>query len=218
MSDTSDHLFFNEHEWNTIAAASARIIPTDHDPGAREANVVNFIDRYLSGIDYVYSNPWGSGFLRLAGDRAKGWTFRIARLQKRYRDGIKKLDAASKQAFGGTFATLADDQQDQILASLSPSEVVPEPVSLKVTTSKEKRGDAKLVLSMPVTDDALDFFGTLVLHTRMGFYADPVYGGNKDHVGWKVIGFPGPKTMAETTDGRFTTVKYLLPSDHVPVR
>jgi gluconate 2-dehydrogenase gamma chain len=218
MSETIEHLFFDEHEWNTIEAASARIFPTDHDPGASEANVVHFIDRYLSGIDYIYANPWGSGFLRLEGDRANAWTFRIGRLQQRYRDGIRELDAASKKTFGDDFVTLTEDQQDQVLASQSAAGTVPEPVSLKETTGKEKRGDGKLVLSMPVTDDALDFFGSLVLHTRMGFYADPAYGGNKDHVGWQVIGFPGPKSMAETIDGRFSTIKYLVPSDHVPVR
>ena len=24
-----------------------------------------------------------------------------------------------------------------------------------------------------------------------GFFADPMYGGNRDKVGWKMIGFPG---------------------------
>jgi gluconate 2-dehydrogenase gamma chain len=27
--------------------------------------------------------------------------------------------------------------------------------------------------------------------TREGFFSDPVYGGNRDMVGWKMIGFPG---------------------------
>ena len=38
----------------------------------------------------------------------------------------------------------------------------------------------------------LDFVPLLALHTRQGFYADPIYGGNRDRVGWQVIGFPGP--------------------------
>ncbi|MGH3634066.1 MAG: gluconate 2-dehydrogenase subunit 3 family protein, partial [Mycobacterium sp.] len=44
--DSTDRLFFTEHEWNTIEAATSRIIPTDHHPGAKEARVVVFIDRY----------------------------------------------------------------------------------------------------------------------------------------------------------------------------
>ena len=33
------------------------------------------------------------------------------------------------------------------------------------------------------------------MHTRQGFYADPIYGGNRDRVGWRVIGFPGPASL-----------------------
>lgn len=34
--------------WATVEAATARLIPTDDLPGAREANVVGFIDRQLA--------------------------------------------------------------------------------------------------------------------------------------------------------------------------
>lgn len=36
------------------------------------------------------------------------------------------------------------------------------------------------------------FFSLLIEHTMQGFYGDPRHGGNRDGVGWKVIGFPGP--------------------------
>ena len=42
----------------------ARIIPTDDPPGAREAGTVDFLDRYLAGIDNIYAKPDGSGFER----------------------------------------------------------------------------------------------------------------------------------------------------------
>lgn len=38
------------------------------------------------------------------------------------------------------------------------------------------------------------------MHTRQGFFGDPAYGGNEGRVGWKVIGFPGPKSLADTRD------------------
>ena len=37
------------------------------------------------------------------------------------------------------------------------------------------------------------------MHTRQGFYADPIYGGNRDRVGWQVIGFPGPASLPRCT-------------------
>ena len=36
------------------------------------------------------------------------------------------------------------------------------------------------------------FFSLLLEHTMQGFYGDPRHGGNRDRVGWKIIGFPGP--------------------------
>jgi gluconate 2-dehydrogenase gamma chain len=27
----------------------------------------------------------------------------------------------------------------------------------------------------------------------LGFFADPLYGGNRDMVGWKMIGYPGAR-------------------------
>jgi gluconate 2-dehydrogenase gamma chain len=33
------------------------------------------------------------------------------------------------------------------------------------------------------------FFETIRVHTIMGFFADPSYGGNYDKIGWKTIGF-----------------------------
>ena len=58
------------------------------------------------------------------------------------------------------------------------------------------------------TETELDFFPLLALHTRQGFYADPIYGGNKNRVGWDLIGFDGPTSLAETHAGRYTTRPY----------
>src|SRR5207247_5417043 len=35
------------------------------------------------------------------------------------------------------------------------------------------------------------FFNMLLANTLEGFFADPIYGGNRDKVGWKLVGFPG---------------------------
>src|SRR5581483_3773327 len=63
----TDARFFDDHQRRTVEAAMARIIPADHQPGAREAGVIDFLDRYLSGIDYIFAKPDGSGFERLDG-------------------------------------------------------------------------------------------------------------------------------------------------------
>jgi gluconate 2-dehydrogenase gamma chain len=35
------------------------------------------------------------------------------------------------------------------------------------------------------------FFQMLLQMTVEGYFADPVYGGNKDMLAWKMVGFPG---------------------------
>ena len=58
---THDGWFFDEHQRATIAAAMARIIPTDDTPGATEAGCIDFLDRYLSGIGYInerHAHDW----------------------------------------------------------------------------------------------------------------------------------------------------------------
>ena len=35
------------------------------------------------------------------------------------------------------------------------------------------------------------FFGIVYQTVMEGMFADPIYGGNKDKAGWKMLGFPG---------------------------
>jgi gluconate 2-dehydrogenase gamma chain len=206
----NERLFFDEHQWATIDAATARIIPADRDPGAREAEVVRFIDRYLSGINYIYASADGSGFLRIGGKDADAWRERVQEAQEKYTEGIRELDEVSRQKFGADFIALTDEQQDEVLVTLADE---PMPERIMITTEGQWSGAAlggPPPTNQPISDEGLDFFHMLVMHTRQGFYADPVYGGNKNHIGWKVIGFPGPKSLAETHTGQYTTAPYLF--------
>ena len=42
------------------------------------------------------------------------------------------------------------------------------------------------------------FFNMLLNNTIEGFFADPVYGGNRDKAGWKLVGFPGVAAVYTT--------------------
>jgi len=198
-------LFFDEHQWVTIEAAMSRVIPTDDQPGAKEAGTVEFLDRYLSGIGFVYAKPDGSGFEQLDGKRAEAWQQRIDILREKYVQGIEELDRRSRAQFDADFARLTAEQQDQILAKMERPE--------QQTDVEEAQATAAFAPVEPAMQQTnaeidLDFFPLLALHTRQGFYADPIYGGNKDQVGWKLIGFDGPASLAETHAGRYTTRPY----------
>jgi gluconate 2-dehydrogenase gamma chain len=220
MTGKPDRLFFDEDQWLAVEALTARIIPTDHDPGAREANVVGFIDRYLAGIEYTYANAWGSGFLALEGRQAEAWQARNAKLQDRYRQGLRQVAEVSQRRFGSSFIELSDEQQDAVLRVLARgltdtvATVAGNADSDSSPETDEVGRSYEVAMSQPVTDDELTFFDTLVLHTRCGFYGDPAYGGNRDFVGWKTIGFAGPKSLAETNDGRYSTLEYMTGGEY----
>jgi gluconate 2-dehydrogenase gamma chain len=200
--DTDEKLFFSDHEWNTIDAAAARIIPTDHDPGAREARVIVFIDRYLSGINYHYATADGSGFLRMEGEEARAARARTSDFQRMYREGVRELDAVAVGHGATDFVSADELTQDEILIEVSRA---PKPSHVRLDEHEvfysRLQGN---------TDTGKSFFDTLAFHVRQGFYADPVYGGNKDQMGWKVIGFPGPISLRDTMDGTYTTAPYFV--------
>jgi gluconate 2-dehydrogenase gamma chain len=200
--------FFDAHQRATVEAAMARIIPTDDQPGAREAGTVEFLDRYLSGLSFIYAKPDGSGFETLEGRRAEAWQQRIDTLQAKYVEGVAELDRRSQVRFGGDFVGLQPEQQDQVLRDVEGA----------APQSGQALQDAGVVagygapvepaLQQTSTEVELDFFPLLALHTRQGFYADPIYGGNRDRVGWEVIGFPGPASLAEVHSGRYSALPW----------
>lgn len=137
-------LVLSPEHWTLVEAISARIIPSDDEPGAREAGVVNFIDKALAHED--------------------------ATLAPVYAAALPGVDAVATKRFGKPFTALAPAEQDEILAAL-------------------ESGKADGWPKIPVPPS--DFFAAVRAHTVFGFLCDPSYGGNRDYVGWKVVGYPG---------------------------
>jgi gluconate 2-dehydrogenase gamma chain len=163
------YLFLSSEEKVFVEAAVARLIPADAlRPGALEAGCVLFIDRQLAGAygraDHWYmQGPWPEG------DEQQGMQSRMSPAET-YRAGIRAVnDYCSARFTGKTFSELAPDDQDQLLGMLEKGE--PELQGVK----------------------AKGFFAMLLQNTIEGFFSDPLYGGNRDMVGWKLIGFPGAR-------------------------
>lgn len=154
-------------EWETVEAITGRIIPTDHEPGAIEANCVNFIDKALLHED--------------------------ADLRPTYEEGIRGLDAVSRHRFGKRFAALSTVDQDAILTIIASSAPATGWPAGELTQHK--------------------FFETVREHTVIGFLADPKYGGNRDYVGWKIVGYPGPRHPR----GGFTTAQMIGEEEITPI-
>src|ERR1700730_19241718 len=91
-----------------------------------------------------------------------------ADLQYFYRRGLASLDAYCRKTYKEPFRRLSAAQQDEVIAAL-------------------EQGKAS-EFSWP---SAAAFFNTVRTHTMEGMFADPIYGGNKDFAGWRLVGFPG---------------------------
>jgi len=165
----------------TLACAMDRIIPPDEDPGGRAAGAPQYLLRLLSGPDFVFAKPDGNGFLHLTGKLAAVWRRRLREWRKAYREGLSELDRRAREISGKNFAALDLEEQDSVLNALSLDDVWSE------------------------------FFELLLRHTREAYYGDPVYGGNLNRIGWRVIGFPGPPRLSDA--GHFSTEPYFQPTD-----
>jgi gluconate 2-dehydrogenase gamma chain len=168
IDERPGYFFFSPAEAAFIEAAVERLIPSDEaGPGAREAGVPRFIDRQLSGAygagDRFYLQP-----PFVTGLPTQGWQMQAP--AQVYRAAIPAIDQWSTAMHGAAFAALDAPRQDAVLKALD-------------------EGDAQLSGG----PDAKAFFGLLLQNTIEGYFADPIYGGNRDMAAWRMIGFPGAR-------------------------
>src|SRR6201996_3727085 len=164
------YLFFTAEEAAVVDAFVDRLIPTDElGPGAKDAGVTTFIDRQLTGPygghDWLYmQGPFSSTPLPSQGLQSP------LTPRQQYRQGLAALEAHCKANFGGRgFAQLNVDEQEKLMGGMEKGEVALANFSSKM------------------------LFSAIHSNTLEGFFADPIYGGNRDMAGWKLIGFPGAR-------------------------
>lgn len=164
-----DGTFFTAEERVTADHLTSRIIPTDDSgPGAREADVVAFIDRQLAGF-YGRGQRWYmSGPFPDPLD-TQGYQSEHTPAQL-WRAGLAALDAHSREIHDGlAFSELDEERQDAILKAMDEGEAEFADISAKA------------------------FFEFAKEMTIEGFFCDPIYGGNRDMVAWRYVGFPGAR-------------------------
>jgi gluconate 2-dehydrogenase gamma chain len=180
--------FFTPDEARAVDAITARLIPgTPDDPGALEACVPTYIDQKLATYDSFatptyFQAPFAKPVdgvvpddqidpttILVAKDQLERYGFQSALTpQQAYRNGLAQLDADTRAKHGKVFADLDAAAQDAILTDLEAG---------KPATMKEPAAAA--------------FFKLLQSDTNDGMFADPIYGGNRDLAGWRLIGYPG---------------------------
>jgi gluconate 2-dehydrogenase gamma chain len=164
-SEAYVYLFFNADEVLFIEAACERLIPADElGPGALAAAVPNYLDKQLGGA-------WGAGErLYRNGPWASGTATQGYQLPftpaELFHTSLRVIirDLSERKT---PFHEMSADNQDAYLKSLEAG--------------------AHDLDGVPSTV----FFDALLKMTVEGFFCDPVYGGNRDMVAWRMIGFPG---------------------------
>jgi gluconate 2-dehydrogenase gamma chain len=159
------HRFLNESEKRFLLAAVDRLIPTDeHWPGAAEAGVVNYIDLQMAGA-------WGRGeMLYRHGPFRKGTPMQGYQLEYTPAELFRRSILAINAHFASqakSFDQLPAQEKDAYLSTLEKGDIDLDGVPSNI------------------------FFDFLLQHTVEGFFSDPIYGGNKNKIAWKMIGFPG---------------------------
>jgi gluconate 2-dehydrogenase gamma chain len=143
------------------------MVPADHlSPKGTDLGINIYIDRALAGAwgkgDRLYlQGPWKQGVPN------QGYQLPLTPAEL-YRAGIAATNAYCRKTFGKAFDQIDAAQREQVLVGLSTA---------KITFDDGPPARA--------------FWGTLYQTVQEGMFADPIYGGNRNKVAWKMLGFPG---------------------------
>ena len=165
-SEPASYLTLTETEAAFFAAAADTMIPADElTPSGSDCGIVIFVDRQLA-------SAWGGG-----AKMYRNGPFRKAKPEYGYQlpltprqffaAGVVATNAWSRKVYGKDFDRLATGEREDALKVL-------------------EQGKAALE-----DFDGKAFFEALLQITMEGFFADPIYGGNRNKASWRMIGFPG---------------------------
>jgi len=159
-------LTLNATEAAFTKAAVDTLIPADElTPSGTDVGLATFIDRQLAGGFGNGARLYRQGPF-LPGKPELGYQLALSP-REFYRAGVEATNEWTKKTYGKEFDRLTPEQREETLKALEAGKA-------------EFAGFSSAL-----------FFDALLTLTQEGFFADPMYGGNKNKVAWKMIGFPG---------------------------
>ncbi|MFB3825572.1 MAG: gluconate 2-dehydrogenase subunit 3 family protein [Bryobacteraceae bacterium] len=93
----------------------------------------------------------------------------LGHLRETYRRGLAMMDAAARGQGAADFAALAADRRVELLKAV-------------------EKGKAAAAGWNPAEQRA--FFSAILANTMQSFYGDPRHGGNRDGIGYRMLGIP----------------------------
>jgi gluconate 2-dehydrogenase gamma chain len=165
-SEPTAYLTLTETEVAFFTAAADTMIPADElSPSGTDCGIVTFIDRQLASAWGGGAKMYRNGPFRNA-KREYGYQLPLTPRQL-FAAGVVATNAWTRNVYGKDFDRLAANEREDALKALEQG---------KATLSDF---------------DGKAFFEALLQITMEGFFADPIYGGNRNKASWRMIGFPG---------------------------
>jgi gluconate 2-dehydrogenase gamma chain len=164
---SAGYAFLNPEEAAFVEALVDHMVPADAlTPKGTDLGLNTFIDRALAGGwgkgDRLYmQGPWKPGV------PSQGYQLPLTPAEL-YRNGIAAANAHCVKTYKKTFDKITEAEREEFLLALQAG---------KVTFENGPPARA--------------FFTQAYQTVMEGMFADPMYGGNKNKAGWKLIGFPG---------------------------
>ncbi len=162
-----------------LSAVADTMIPADElSPSGTDCGVVTYIDRQLAGAYGAGAKMYRGGpFQR--GKPEQGYQLTLTPRQY-FATGIAAANDWARKIYGKDFDRLV-------------------PADRAAALSAMEHGQAQFE-----NFSAHAFFNRLHAMVMEGFFADPMYGGNRNKVSWAMIGFPGlPATYADKVEAHF---------------
>ena len=189
--------FFSPQEARTLNALLAVLMPgSPEDPGAVEAGVLVYIDSTLTFREgfvqptyrqppfaqaYEGSTPPPAGEFQVVyvpkGVLPRYGFQSLLTPREMYRTGLSALNGYTNAQHGKNFEDLSEAQQIGLVENLED--------------------DAVSAFTQP---SGKEFFQLVQTDTLDGMFGDPVYGGNRNFAGWRLVGFPGAQRAYTETD------------------
>jgi gluconate 2-dehydrogenase gamma chain len=172
-ADSEPLLTLTATEHAFIVAAVDTLIPADElSPSGSACGVAVFIDRQLAGAYGTGARLYRQGPFPKARPEL-GYQLSL-NPREFFRAGIESANAWSRKTYGKEFDRLSEADREAALGAMEENKAPFEGFSSQT------------------------FFNALLQITMEGFFADPIYGGNRDMAAWKMVGYPGlPATYKE---------------------
>jgi gluconate 2-dehydrogenase gamma chain len=183
-------LTLNPTEAAFAMAAVDTLIPADDlTPSGSACGVATFIDRQLAGAYGSGARLYRDGpFLR--GKPEHGYQLALTP-RDYFRAGIAATNDWTRKRYGKDFDRLGEAEREAALKELEQGKA-----EFPGFSSKE-------------------FFEALLTITMEGFFADPIYGGNRGMAAWKMVGYPGLPASYRDDMKAYFNKKYDKPSQSI---